>query len=93
MATCNTSELLESAKCLSNLNKKELLAIAAQLLCNIAAAGTGVGEVLTGSWDDPNGNIEPTNKNGAALYYKDSETLQFYRWSVIQQLWIGTMTT
>lgn len=93
MAVCNTSTLLESAKCFSCLSKKELQAVIAQLLCNISSAGTGVGEVLTGSFDDPNGNVTPTNTAGAAIYYKDSDTLQMYRWSVIQQLWIATITT
>jgi hypothetical protein len=39
MAQCNTSTLLDSAKCFQCLSKKELQAVIAQLLCNLSDTG------------------------------------------------------
>jgi hypothetical protein len=91
MATVN--ELLEETKCFFcyGLTQAELLELG--LLLRIVAAGGGSTQVITDSFADPNGNVTPDDPTAGALYYEDSDTLQLWRWSVIQQLWIATITT
>lgn len=57
------------------------------------AGGTGgVGEILTGAFTDPNGNVTPTTTTGAALYYQDSASaVNQWRWSVADQVWYQNM--
>ena len=45
-------------------------------------------QTLTGSFDNPNGNIEPPNKAIGAEYYKDQATpVVKWLWSVTSQNW------
>ena len=82
MATCNTSTLLESAKCFSCLSKKELQAVIAQLLCNIAAdAAAGAACCNLNGHGSPVGVVTPTAIN------------QFYRDESANALWQSTGLT
>jgi hypothetical protein len=60
MAQCVTADLLEAAKCFQCLSKKELQAVIAQLLCNIAADGAGGQEVFSGNYADGTPTDTPT---------------------------------
>lgn len=49
-------------------------------------------QIITGSFDDPNGNVTPDNLLLAAEYYKDENLPNIWRWSVTDQMWFATIT-
>jgi hypothetical protein len=68
MAQCNTTELLESAKCFQCLSKKELQTVIAQLLCNIATdGGGGTQEVFSGNYADGAPTDVPTSAQAIGI--------------------------
>ena len=91
MATCNPSSLLEQAKCFSCLSKKELQAITAQLLCNIAeGGGSAARSVYTDVYADPNvAGLTPADPTQGAVFYQDPSVTLYneWKWSVSQQQW------
>jgi len=83
MAVCNTSTLLDSAKCFQCLSKKELQAVIAQLLCNISGGGaeSPLTQVFSGV-GDPTGVVTPTAT--AAIYFDTSDGTQ---WNWFSGVW------
>ena len=54
-------------------------------------ASSGSGSTFTGSWDDPNGQVTPTDTSKAAKYYKDTGStgvIVEWNWSVSEQAWM-----
>jgi hypothetical protein len=53
----------------------------------------GTAQVIRGAFDNPNGNVTPTNAAAGAVYYKDQSTpIVFWLWSVSGQNWIPAIT-
>lgn len=87
MATCNTSQLLASAKCFSCLSKKELQAVIAQLLCNISSGSTG-GNPPVVYTADPNAEaLTPADPTLPCLAYSDDGTGAIYGWQISTATW------
>lgn len=55
--------------------------------------GTSSGQVYTGSYQDPNGNVTPDDPDIAAFYYYDGEAIYSWKWSVGDQVWYPFITT
>lgn len=49
-------------------------------------------QVVTGAFDDPNGNVTPATKSSPALYYQDNAAISFWQWSVSGQNWEPIVT-
>ena len=88
MATCNTSTLLDSAKCFQCLSKKELQAVIAQLLCNISAAGTGGNTPVVYTADPNTEGLTPANAALPCVAYSADGSGSFYGWSVATATWV-----
>ena len=55
--------------------------------------GGGTIQVIKGAFDNPNGNVTPTNTAAAAIYYRDQAVpIQFWAWSVSGQNWFAIVT-
>lgn len=87
MATCNTSTLLDSAKCFQCLSKKELQAVIAQLLCNISSTAVANPPVVYTA--DPNTEgLTPANAALPCVAYSADGSGSIYGWSVATTTWV-----
>lgn len=60
----------------------------------LVTGGSGVAQVISGAWDDPNGHSTPTDPLLGAIYFKDQATpIAFWLWSVRGQNWIPAITS
>lgn len=79
MATCNPSDLIAAAKCFVPLTKKELLAVMAQLLCNINAAPAPTPqEVFSGNYNGSAPTFTPDGDQAIAVDTSTGATWNYY---------------
>lgn len=91
MAAIDSQILLEEAKCYLCLGISLPEALRLALLSRIAENGSGSsgsGQLYTGAFLDPNGNVTPDNPTIANEYYQDiNPPLNVWKWSVTDQVW------